>query len=80
MSEVLLTLPDDLASEAKELGLFKPLLVASLFKEEIRRRKSNRLFATAERLALDRIGKEWAPRRSFRNPVRQRPLRIELRW
>ncbi|HQX56628.1 MAG TPA: hypothetical protein PLP07_11920 [Pyrinomonadaceae bacterium] len=52
MSEVLLTLPDDLASEAKELGLFKPLLVASLFKEEIRRRKSNRLFATAERLAL----------------------------
>ena len=51
MSEVVLTLPDDLASEAKEMGLFKPLLAASLFKEEIRRRKVNRLFTTAARLA-----------------------------
>lgn len=51
MSEVVLTLPDDLATEAKEMGLFKPLLVASMFKEEIRRRKVNRLFETMDKLA-----------------------------
>lgn len=51
MSEVVLTLPDDLATEAKEMGLFKPLLVTSLFKAEIRRRKANRLFEAANRLA-----------------------------
>ena len=47
MSEVVLTLPDELATEAKEMGLFKPLLVTSLFKAEIRRRKANRLFEAA---------------------------------
>ena len=51
MSEVVLTLPDELATEAKEMGLFKPLLVISLFKAEIRRRKANRLFEAAGRLA-----------------------------
>lgn len=51
MSEVVLTLPDELAAEAKEMGLFKPLLVTSLFKAEIRRRKANRLFEAADRLA-----------------------------
>ncbi len=51
MSEIVLTLPDDIATEASEMGLFKPLLVASLFKDEIRKRKANRLFETAERLA-----------------------------
>lgn len=51
MSEVVLTLPDELANEAKEMGLFKPLLVTSLFKAEIRRRKANRLFEAADRLA-----------------------------
>jgi len=51
MSEVVLTLPDDLATEAREMGLFKPLLVTSLFKAEVRRRKANRLFEAASRLA-----------------------------
>ncbi len=51
MSEIVLTLPDELATEAKEMGLFKPLLVTSLFKAEIRRRKANRLFEAANRLA-----------------------------
>ena len=51
MSEIVLTLPDEIATEAKELGLFKPLLVTSLFKAEIRRRKANRLFEAADRLA-----------------------------
>ncbi len=51
MSEVVLTLPDDLVTEAKEMGLFKPLLATSLFKAEVRRRKANRLFDAADRLA-----------------------------
>ena len=51
MSEIVLTLPDELAAEAKEMGLFKPLLVTSLFKAEVRRRKANRLFEAANRLA-----------------------------
>ena len=51
MSEIVLILPDDIATEAKEMGLFKPLLATSLFKAEIRRRKANRLFEAADRLA-----------------------------
>ncbi len=51
MSEIVLTLPDELETEAKEMGLFKPLLVTSLFKDEVRRRKANRLFEAAEMLA-----------------------------
>ncbi len=51
MSEIVLTLPDSLAKEAKANGLLAPELVASLFKAEIRRRKVNRLFSAADRLA-----------------------------
>ena len=51
MSEIVLTLPDELATEAKEMGLFKPLIINSLLREAIRRRKVNRLFDTMDRLA-----------------------------
>lgn len=51
MSEIVLTLPDSLAQEAKINGLLAPEFVASLFRAEIRRRKVNRLFAAADRLA-----------------------------
>jgi hypothetical protein len=51
MSRVILTLSDDLAKEAEANGLLKPELIASLLKAEIRRRKINRLFAAADRLA-----------------------------
>lgn len=51
MSEVVLTLPDDLAAEAKEMGLFSPSLATSIFRSELRRRKINRLFATMDKLA-----------------------------
>ncbi|MBL8182781.1 MAG: hypothetical protein JNL64_14355 [Blastocatellia bacterium] len=51
MSEIVLTLPDSLAQEAKANGLLAPELVASLFRAEIRRRKVNRLFSAADRLA-----------------------------
>ena len=51
MSEILLTLPDSLAREAEASGLLKPEFIASLLKTELRRRKVNKLFAAADRLA-----------------------------
>jgi len=51
MSEVVLTLPDDLATEAREMGLFSPSLAASIFRSELKRRRINRLFATMDKLA-----------------------------
>jgi len=51
MSEILLTLPDNLAREAEDNGLLKPEFIASLLRAEIRRRRINKLFAAADRLA-----------------------------
>ena len=51
MSEILLTLPDNLAREAEASGLLKPEFIASLLRAEIRRRRVNKLFAAADRLA-----------------------------
>jgi hypothetical protein len=51
MSEILLTLPDNLAREAEANGLLKPEFIASLLRAEIRRRRVNKLFAAADRLA-----------------------------
>lgn len=51
MSEVVVTLPDSLAQEAEASGLLKPDVIASLLREEIRRRRINKLFAAADRLA-----------------------------
>lgn len=51
MSEIVLTLPDDLATEAQEMGLFSPSLAASIFRSELKRRRINRLFATMDKLA-----------------------------
>lgn len=42
MSEVVLTLPDDLAAEAKESGLFAPETAASMFRSELKRRRAKR--------------------------------------
>lgn len=50
MSEITLTLPDDLAKEASEMGIFRPITITSLIKEAVRRRKVNRLFDTMDRL------------------------------
>ena len=60
MSEVVLTLPDNIAKEAEEYGLFKPFIITSLLKAEIRRRKTNKLFATMDKLAElgDRMSEE----------------------
>ncbi len=51
MSEVVVILPDNLAQEAEASGLLKPELIASLLRDEIRRRRINKLFAAADRLA-----------------------------
>ncbi|CAN5374137.1 hypothetical protein BH20ACI2_BH20ACI2_13820 [soil metagenome] len=51
MSEVVLTLPDSLAKEAEDFGLLKPAFLTSLLKDELRRRKTNRLFAMMDKLA-----------------------------
>lgn len=51
MSEIVLTLPDGLAKEAEDNGLLKPALITSLLKAELRRRKINRLFTAADKLA-----------------------------
>lgn len=51
MSEILLTLPDNLVREAEANGLLKPEFIASLLRTEIRRRRVNKLFAAADGLA-----------------------------
>ena len=51
MSEVVLTLPDNLAQEAEANGLLSPESIAAMLRAEIRRRRVNRLFAAADRLA-----------------------------
>lgn len=51
MSEVVLNLPDNLAKEAEASGLLKPEFIESLLRAEIRRRRVNKLFAAADRLA-----------------------------
>lgn len=50
MSEVVLTLPDDLAKEASELGILRSVTITALIREAIRRRKVNRLFDTIDKL------------------------------
>jgi len=51
MSEVILTLPDNLDQEAEANGLLKPEFIESLLRAEIRRRRINKLFAAADRVA-----------------------------
>ena len=51
MSEVVLTLPDKIAKEAEDNGLLKPAFITSVLKDELRRRKINRLFAAMDKLA-----------------------------
>lgn len=51
MLEVTINLPDDVANEAKEAGLFSPLLAASIFRAELRKRKKYKFFQTIDKLA-----------------------------
>lgn len=52
MSKVVLTLPENLAREAEADGLLKPESIAAMLRAEIRRRRVNKLFAAADRLAV----------------------------
>lgn len=51
MSEVVLTLPDNIAKEAEDNGLLKPAFITSVLKDALRRRKFNRLFTAMDKLA-----------------------------
>lgn len=51
MSEVVLTLPDKIAKEAEANGLLKPAFITSVLKDELRRRKINKLFTAMDKLA-----------------------------
>ncbi|MEP7212943.1 MAG: hypothetical protein ABI791_07700 [Acidobacteriota bacterium] len=51
MSEVVITLPDNIAKEAEDNGLLKPASITSILKGELRRRKINKLFTAMDKLA-----------------------------
>ena len=51
MAEVVLTLSDNLAREAEANGLLKPESIAAMLRAEIRRRRVNKLFTAADRVA-----------------------------
>lgn len=50
--EITLTLPDDLAEEAEASGLLTPGTLEQIIREEIKRRKTDRLFDIMDRLAV----------------------------
>jgi post-segregation antitoxin (ccd killing protein) len=52
LREITLTLPDDLAEEAEASGLLTPGTLEQIIREEIKRRKTDRLFDIMDRLAV----------------------------
>jgi post-segregation antitoxin (ccd killing protein) len=52
LREITVTLPDDLAEEAEASGLLTPGTLEQLIREEIKRRKTDRLFDIMDRLAV----------------------------
>lgn len=51
MTEVTVTLPDDLAQQARQAGLLRPDALAALLREAMRERRVERLFETMDRLS-----------------------------
>ena len=51
MTEVTLTLPDDLAQQARQAGLLRPEALAALLRDAMRERRVERLFSTMDKLA-----------------------------
>ena len=49
-AELKVNLPDELAREAESNGLLTPEAIESMLREELKRRRVNRLFAAAARL------------------------------
>jgi post-segregation antitoxin (ccd killing protein) len=52
LREITLTLPDDLAEEAEASGLLTPGSLEQIIRDEIKRRKTDRLFDIMDRLAV----------------------------
>ena len=52
LREITLTLPDDLADEAEASGLLTPGTLEQIIRDEIKRRKTDRLFEIMDRLAV----------------------------
>ncbi len=51
MTEVTLTLPDDLAQQARQAGLLRPEALAALLRDAMRQGRIERLFATMDKLS-----------------------------
>jgi hypothetical protein len=51
MTEVTVTLPDDLAQQARQAGLLRPEALAALLRDAMRERRIERLFATMDKLS-----------------------------
>lgn len=55
MLGITVELPDALAEEARAAGILEPDYPASLLRNEIRRRKVDKLFAAADRLSASEV-------------------------
>lgn len=51
MTEITVTLPDDLAQQARQAGLLRPDALAALLRDAMRERRIERLFATMDKLS-----------------------------
>ncbi|MBN1238862.1 MAG: hypothetical protein JXB36_10195 [Gammaproteobacteria bacterium] len=51
MTEVTVTLPDDLVQQARQAGLLRPEALAALLRDAMRERRIERLFATMDKLS-----------------------------
>jgi hypothetical protein len=51
MTEVTVTLPDDLVQQARQAGLLRPDALAALLRDAMRERRVERLFATMEKIS-----------------------------
>lgn len=51
MTQVLVTLPDEVAQQAQQAGLLRPEVLTQLLRETLRKDRIERLFATMDKLA-----------------------------
>ncbi len=51
MTNITVSLPDDLAQQAQAAGLLRPETIVELLREAMRKRQVDQLFATMDRLA-----------------------------
>lgn len=51
MTDITVSLPDDLVRQARKAGLLRPSALESLLREAVRKQHVDRLFATMDKLA-----------------------------